>query len=132
MPNNYASVQQSFNRCLMQRDFLRRFYTVFLGRDPRIGEKFQNTDWDTQIHLLRHGISSCLVYADGGELGQHEIKRLAKSHSKKGYNVAPWMYDEWLEALIEAIWEKDPEIDDALEQRWREALSHGIKRMQKG
>lgn len=132
MADNFADVQQSFNRCLMRRDFLRRFYTLFVARDERIGGKFANTDWDMQVHLLRHGISASLMYATGSDLGGSEVGRLAKSHSRKGYDIPAWMYEEWLEALIAALWETDSQMDDQLEQRWRAALKPAINAMIKG
>lgn len=132
MKDNYADVQQSFNRCLMRRDFLRRFYTVFIDSDDRIAEKFKDTDWGTQVHLLRHGISASLLYASGGDLGDAEVIRLARSHSPKGYDIPSWMYDNWLESLIATVRETDTKMDERLEQRWREALAPAIKKMKKG
>jgi len=132
MTDNFADVQQSFNRCLMRRDFLSRFYTLFIARDSRIADRFEGTDWDMQIHLLRHGISASLLYAGGGELGEHEVKRLAKSHARKGYDIPAWMYEHWLEALMETIRETDSRIDPKLEGRWRDALAPAIARMTKG
>lgn len=132
MTDAFADVQQSFNRCLQRRDFLRRFYTLFLARDERIGEKFAGTDWAMQVHLLRHGISASLIYAGGGDLGEHEVGRLAKSHARGGYDIPAWMYDCWLEALIEAIRETDSRCDQRLEARWRQALAPAIQRMTRG
>lgn len=127
--DNFADVQQSFLRCLQRRDFLRRFYELFTSRDQRIGKKFSHTDWDMQVHLLRHGISASILYASGGDLGQSEVERLASSHSRAGYDIPAWMYDHWLEALIEAIRETDSRCSDALEQRWRAALKPAIDHM---
>lgn len=132
MTDNFADVQQSFNRCLMRRDFLRRFYTVFIERDERIRGRFHDTDWDMQVQLLRHGISASLLYATGGDLGDSEIKRLSKTHTKKGLDIPAWMYDDWLEALMETVQETDQSCTDTLEARWRQALAPAISRMRKG
>lgn len=129
MADTYADIHQSFNRCLRDKDFLNRFYRIFLDSDPRIGRKFENTDWKMQVHLLRHGISASILYAAGGDLGEHELARLHKSHGRKGYKVDSWMYDNWLESLIAAIRETDPQIDDQLEARWRAAMSKAIERI---
>ena len=129
MTDNYADVQQSFNRCLQRHDFLRRFYAIFIARDPRIAPKFQNTNWDKQVHLLRHGISASLLYAAGSDLGAAEIEQLSASHSRRGYDIPEWMYDEWLESLIAAVRETDPQMDERLEQRWREAMRPVIATM---
>lgn len=126
MSDSYADVQQSFNRCLQRRDFLRRFYTIFTQRDSRIAERFRNTDWDQQVHLLRHGISASIMYASGTGLGQHELERLRQSHGPGQYDIPDWMYDDWLEALIQALAESDSHWDAHLEQRWREAMGRAI------
>ena len=129
MPDAFADVHQSFNRCLQRRDFLRRFYTIFTQRDPQIAERFRSTDWDQQIHLLRHGISASILYASGGDLGEYELDRLHRSHGPTGYDIPGWMYDDWLESLIETLAETDPEWDERLEERWRQAMGYAIKRV---
>lgn len=129
MNDNFADVQQSFNRCLMRRDFLRRFYDLFTQRDRRIAARFDGTDWDTQVRLLRNGISAALMHAGGSDLGRSEITRLAASHSRKGHDIPAWMYDDWLEALIQALRETDQKMDEQLEARWRAALEPVIRRM---
>lgn len=132
MADTFADVHQSFNRCLRRRDFLQRFYTIFVSSDPEIARKFRDTDWSQQIHLLRHGISASIMYAGGGDLGSHELQRLHKSHGKRGYDVEPWMYDNWLEALIRTLNETDSQFTPELEQRWRQAMGLAIDRIRDG
>lgn len=132
MTDTYSDVHQSFNRCLQRRDFLSRFYTIFVGSHPDIATKFVDTNWQQQIHLLRHGISASILYAGGGDLGDHELKRLHKSHGKKGYRIAPWMYDNWLESLIKTLAETDSQFDEQLERRWRETMGIAIAQIRDG
>lgn len=127
MADSFADVHQSFNRCLQRRDFLRRFYTIFTATHPEVAERFRNTDWDQQVHLLRHGISASILHASGGSLGEHEIARLRESHGPKGHDVPGWMYDEWLDSLVSALAETDPQWDEQLEARWREAMGIAIR-----
>jgi len=132
MPDTYADIHQSFNRCLQRRDFLRRFYTLFVNSHADIAAKFRDTDWDQQIHLLRHGISASILYAGGGDLGDHEIDRLVRSHGRRGYGIERWMYDNWLDALIRTLRETDSQFNDELEQRWRDAMRVAIDRIRDG
>lgn len=132
MADTFADVHQSFNRCLQRRDFLQRFYTIFVGSDPAIAEHFRETDWTQQIHLLRHGISASILYAAGGDLGTHELQRLHKSHGRKGYGIDGWMYDYWLDALMRTLAETDAQFDAELEQRWRAAMGIAIARIRDG
>lgn len=127
MTDRFADVQQSLNRCLRQPDFLRRFYTVFMNSDPRIARKFDNTDLEQQIHMLRHGLSCSIAYASGSTLGTSVLDRIGRSHSSRGsIRVEPWMYQTWLDSLLQAVRETDPELDERLEKRWREALGKAI------
>lgn len=105
---------------------LSRFYTIFTSADPAIAATFRNTDWDQQIHLLRHGVSASILYAAGGQIGSDELERLHKTHGKRGYRIPGWMYDAWLESLIKAIAETDSKFDTQLEARWREAMGVAI------
>ena len=129
MADHYSDIHQSFNRCLQQREFLRRFYTIFTQGHPSIAQRFRNTDWDKQIDLLRHGISASILYAAGESLGEYELEELARSHGPKGYDIPGWMYDIWLDALVQALSETDPRWDEHLERRWREAMGHAIRRI---
>ncbi len=126
MNDPYADVYQSFERCLRRSDFLRRFYTIFTGSHPDIADRFRETNWERQIFLLRHGISASILYASGGGLGQDELERLRKTHGPNGYAIPDWMYDYWLDALIQTLSETDPQWSIELEQRWRQAMGIAI------
>ena len=132
MTDTWSDVHQSFSRCLQRSDFLSRFYTIFIDTHPAIAETFRGTDWKQQVHLLRHGVSASILYAGGGELGTHELQRLHKSHGKKGYDIKPWMYDNWLDALMQTLAETDSQFDPHLEQRWRDAMGIAIARIRDG
>jgi hypothetical protein len=48
MTDTYSDVHQSFNRCLQRRDFLSRFYTIFVSSHPDIAAKFADTQTPPQ------------------------------------------------------------------------------------
>lgn len=50
------------------------------------------------------------------------MKRIATIHSKADKDVRPELYDGWLDSLIEAVKEYDPEFDSDVEPAWRIAL----------
>jgi hemoglobin-like flavoprotein len=43
--------------------------------------------------------------------------------------IAPAMYDLWLDALLATVAECDPACDAALEAAWRDALAAGMARI---
>jgi len=48
-----SNVQNSYGRCLSNGDLIETFYDIFLSSDPKIKERFANTDFANQKKLLR-------------------------------------------------------------------------------
>ena len=48
-------------------------------------------------------------------------------HSRRGVDIAPHLYELWLDALCEAVEEHDPEFTAELGKQWREAMRPGIE-----
>lgn len=123
MADSYADVQQSFHRCLTRHGFLQRFYDIFMKSHPDVPGLFSNTDFDEQIKLLRHGLSSALMFAGGARLGKSVLERIGESHGRAKMNVDPKLYPYWIDSLVVAVQETDPHCDRELEERWRDALT---------
>jgi len=57
------------------------------------------------------------------------IDGMADVHSRKGRTpVPPSLYVYWLDSLIAAIREKDPEVNEPMLARWRTAMQVVIDR----
>jgi hemoglobin-like flavoprotein len=59
--------------------------------------------------------------------GNVHLERIAARHSRKGLDIGPHLYDQWLECLIQAVRECDPEFCDETEQAWRRVMRVGIE-----
>jgi hypothetical protein len=57
------------------------------------------------------------------------FRHVAMRHSSKERDIAPELYEEWLESLVETVREFDLEFTDEVELSWRVVLSPGIAYM---
>jgi len=121
----------SLKRCLSTPDFLRTFYELFMGFSEEIREKFRQTDFTRQTRVLADSLYAMAVIAQGESESpaRAEIERLAQQHGRAQLDIRPELYDVWLDSLIKAVRQYDPEFTPALEVAWRETLLVGIEQM---
>ncbi len=125
---NYDDLQQSYGRCLREKNFIERFYEIFMVAHPDIKPMFDKTDFNTQRLALRRGISAAIEHASGSRLTERTVKQMADVHSRHGrVPVAPSLYRYWVDSLVQAVAETDPQVDDALLERWRKGMSKVIE-----
>lgn len=124
--DTFADVQQSFQRCLTRKEFLKRFYDIFMASHPDVPKLFAKTDFDTQIRLLRHGLSASIAFAGGMRVGAHVLERIGDTHGRGKMNIDPKLYPYWMDSLVRTVEETDPRYTPALGARWREALGIAI------
>src|SRR5512139_312474 len=124
MSSNYDDLQQSYGRCLREKNFIERFYEIFLASHPDIAPMFAATDFQKQRMALRRGISAAISHAAGSSLTKRTIRQMADVHSREGHApVAPELYRYWVESLVQAVGETDPEASSQLLERWRQGMS---------
>ena len=127
MLENYDDLQQSYGRCLREKNFIERFYEIFMVSHPDIAPMFAKTDFNTQRLALRRGISAGIEHASGSRLAENTVKRMAEVHSRNGrVPVPPSLYRYWVESLVTAVSETDPQADDKLLERWRKGMNKVI------
>jgi hemoglobin-like flavoprotein len=123
MSNKYDDLQQSYGRCLREKNFIERFYEIFLESHPSIRPMFEKTDFQTQRMALRHGISAAISYASGSSLTKRTMDQMADVHSRKGHApVSPDLYPHWIESLVKTVNEVDPQASPELLARWRQGM----------
>ena len=127
-------VKQSLGRALHhgEGDVFDTFYRIFLDCDSRVPEQFVNTDWQEQKRLLRQGVNNVVSFYDGSVTSQHALERIRYTHGHDRMNIPPVLYDCWVESMIDAIRQYDPEFGPELERQWREVLRHGADYVKAG
>lgn len=124
MTDSYDDLQQSYGRCLREKRFIERFYEIFLASHPDIPPLFAKTDFGKQRMALRRGISAAIAHAGGSSISSRTIDQMADAHSRHGHApVTPALYPYWIDSLVQAVGETDPEASPHLLERWRQAMS---------
>lgn len=122
--DTYDDLHRSYGRCLHNGAFIERFYELFLASHPDVPAAFANTDFNQQRRKLRRALTTSIMFAGGSDSVRASVDRMAEVHSRHGrVPVKPHLYDHWLESLVTAIREHDPELTPQLESRWREAMT---------
>lgn len=120
---------RSYGRCVLNPQFLDRFYERFTAKSPVIRQMFAKTEMTKQKQLLRSGISFLLQYAKGSVYASEKVTELGISHSREKLNIKPSMYPLWLDALMETVEEFDPEFTPETRNEWLIALRRGVEKM---
>ena len=128
-PNTTSRFTDSLGRCLAESAFLDRFYELFINSSPDIAKRFEQTDFDQQKRALSQSLYLMVMAMEGGEAAISYLGKIARTHDRENYDVRPELYDVWLECLIRAAAENDPQFDGAIERSWRETLKYGIEFM---
>jgi len=117
-----AAFQSSLERCLADLTFTQRFYARFVLSSDEVAARFAHVDLKRQANVLRVSLYLVLRAAMGHGDGLEHLEEVARTHSKRGYDIPPHLYDHWLECLIAAARETDPRFDAEHEGHWRNCL----------
>jgi hemoglobin-like flavoprotein len=130
MSDPIQQARDSLSRCIQSPEFLDRFYQLFMDSSADVREKFAKTDFDRQKKMLQDSLFVMLVSAGTKTgLAHKELSKLAERHSRAQLGIKPEWYDLWLDCLLKAVAEHDPEYRPELDQAWCGALEDGIELM---
>lgn len=125
-----ATFDESLRRCDTNPRFLDIFYEKFLASSTKVRAKFAHTDFSRQKRLLRASFYLILLASDDEEHGpERYLKYLAARHSAKGLGIGAQLYDLWLDSLLHAVKQCDPEYGPEVEAAWEEMMGIGIRYM---
>jgi len=121
--------QASVQRCLASPSFIKDFYDRFTAFSVAIREKFRDTDFDRQHRAMADSLRVMAMAVEGGpaNLARQEMKRLAAGHHEM--RIDAWMYDVWLDCMLQTAKTHDPLFSAAVERAWRETLAPAIETM---
>jgi hemoglobin-like flavoprotein len=117
----------SLARCVRGEQFFPRFYELFLASSEEVRDKFRTTDFRKQRRMLQTSFYMLVEYiALGWPECQAYLERIAVAHSKQGRDIAPHLYDLWLDSLLHAVREFDAQYSPEVETAWRYMMGAGI------
>lgn len=119
----------SLTRCTSTPRFMERFYELFLASSEAVREKFKHTDLKKQRRVLQASFYMLMLAADGKSETHGHLERLAEIHSSAGHDIPPYMYQTWLDCLVQAVKENDPKFTPETEHVWRRMMAKGIEFM---
>lgn len=111
-----------------ENELVSHFYEKFTQSSPEIEEKFANSDIERQKEMLRDSFNHVLTFSTQRQSGE-ELERIAGRHSKADLDIAPRLYEAWLDSLIAAVQELDPEFNSTVETAWRIVMAPGVEFM---
>jgi hemoglobin-like flavoprotein len=122
LPTRLQLAEDSYHRCAESGAFYTTFYAHLLASDPRIPPMFAHTEFERQHKLLKHALGLLIIYAK--RPNPVMLERIAERHREVG--VTPDLYPFFVESLVRAVAEHDPEYTAELADAWRSALAPGI------
>lgn len=112
----------------VQRDLIVRFYEIFLARSPEIGNRFRHTDMARQREMLAQSLHEMVEFSTS-RVASDRLDQVARRHSQAERDVPPELYEIWLDSLVKAVRQLDPEFTEDVELAWRVVLAPGIAYM---
>lgn len=112
----------SFERCNGDPSFLDRFYRIFIDSNDEVRFLFRNTDMEHQKELLTITLSYMMMARSSPQL----LDRVAIRHNRKNLDIKPHLYHFWLESMVAAVHQTDPEFTREVADAWRRTLQPGI------
>lgn len=130
---NYSELfHESYARVVLDKERAEKLVSVFyerlLARSARLRELFSGINMEHQRQHLRLGLVTVGTFLSTGLKSTREMDRLAEIHRALG--LTPADYQDWLDALIEAIAEVDAPLRPEVADAWRIAVAPALVFMQ--
>jgi len=129
-PETLHIVDASLQRCSREARFLDLFYAKFLASSPKVQARFAGTNLERQKRALRGSLWVILLAAENEEKGPETyLASLAEMHSSRHLDIGAELYDLWLDNLLAAVAECDPEHTPQVRSAWERVMMVGIHYM---
>ncbi|MBN4082297.1 globin [Mariprofundus ferrooxydans] len=125
-------VHQSYIRAGSQK-LVSEFYVRLMAASDEIRKKFEGIDMAEQVSLLSHAIVMSFLFIDKNQqVAKKCLDEVRTTHAQHNLNIAPELYDIWLECLLETVALCDPDANDELLSDWHDVMSVAINHIREG
>jgi len=119
-------LNDSFERCVSDEEFMEVFYQDFLANPP-VAEKFANTDLRRQKRMVKASLHMMISAVSRRQQDLSYLGEIAERHSRRGVGIQPYLYELWMQSLLRAVRHCDRRCNTAIETLWRQALDPAIE-----
>ena len=126
MKEEISKVRLSYGRAISKRHFMERFYELFMSSSPIVARKLALTNIAKQQELLSQAVNMVILFPQGNKIARNALNRIRESHNRDGLDIKPAYYQFWVDSLITALSEHDPEFSDELDLAWRTVVQEAI------
>ncbi len=125
-------VHQSYIRAGSQK-LVSEFYVHLMDANAEIRRRFEKIDMKEQASLLSHAIVMSFLFVDKNQqVAKRCLDSVRETHAQHNLNIAPELYDTWLECLLETVAICDPHVNDELLSDWHDVMSVAINHIREG
>ncbi len=101
--------------------------------DEEIRQKFETVDMNTQTDNLARAIVMSFLFVDKSHhTAAKTMDMVRQSHNRHNLDIAPHLYDKWLECLLETVAVCDPQATEELLNDWHTVMSVSIEHIRGG
>ena len=123
-----GSMDRAFGNERRRRDFMTRFYELFIESSPDVARRFAATDMDRQKEMLARSMHEMLEFSTSRAASEY-LRQTAQRHDRAHRDIPPVLYDLWLDCLLATVREFDARFNDEIELSWRVVLAPGVAYM---
>jgi hemoglobin-like flavoprotein len=124
-PAQAEAFHASLARASANPRFLDVFYARFMDSSPTVAAVFAGKDMEQLKRKLRSSLHVMTLAVDGAPGADMYLDYLGKVHTR--LDIAPRMYDAWLDALVATAAECDPQFTQELDAVWRAVVGAGVR-----
>ncbi len=120
-----ASVERVIGNGSYNVDLIDNFYRIFFSKSDVVAQLFAHTNMSAQKTMLHDSLDSLMEFSRTKQITP-ALEKIAAAHGRTKSNVPLYLFDIWLDSLMEAFYQQDAGFTVEDELAWRLMLSPGI------
>ncbi len=106
-------------------ELIEDFYRIFIHKSDAIAALFAHTNMSAQKTMLHDSLDTLIEFSRTKQVTP-ALAKLAKAHGPGGHKIPTYLFDIWLDSLMDALHQQDTEFTTEDELAWRLTLAPGI------